>query len=166
MGKIFSDPFKITKDTTVQWFQSRINHKILATNTYLYKIKLIGDPKCTFWNKTDETIEHLLWECEHVKSFLNETISWLIQHGIHITLNEKSFIFGIDPNQKSDINKLVLIEIKYYIYGTMQDAAKATWTSQCYNTDLNFYTKHISTRPFQQGNMKIFKQTGKITITY
>ena len=39
-------------------------------------------------------------------------------------------------------------------------------TSKCYNTDLNFYTKHISTHPFQQGNMKIFKQTGKITITY
>ena len=32
-GKIFSSPFKITKDSTVQWFQSRINHKILATNT-------------------------------------------------------------------------------------------------------------------------------------
>ena len=50
------------------------------------------------------------------KVFLNDTISWLIQHGIHIILNEKSFIFGIDPYQKSDINKLVLIEIKYYIY--------------------------------------------------
>ena len=103
-GKIFSDPFKITKDSTDQWFQSRINHKILATNTYLYKIKLIGDPKCTFCNKTDETIEHLLWECEHVKSFLNETISWLIQHGIYITLNEKSFIFG-----KIQIRKVILI---------------------------------------------------------
>ena len=57
--------------------------------------------------------------------FLNETISWLIQHGIHITLNEKSFIFRIDPNQKSDINKLVLIEINYYnIY--YADAARAT----------------------------------------
>ena len=29
---------------------------------------------------------------------------------------EKSVIFGIDPDQKSDINKLVLMEIKYYIY--------------------------------------------------
>ena len=28
-------------------------------------------------------------------------------------------------------------------------------------TDSNFYTKHISTHPFQQGNMNIFKQTGK-----
>ena len=51
-------------------------------------------------------------ECECVKRFLNETILWLIQHGIHITLNEKSVIFGIDPDQKSDINKLVLMEIK------------------------------------------------------
>ena len=115
-GKIFSDPFKITKDSTVQWFQSRINHKILATNTLLYNMKLIEDPKCTFCNKRDETIEHLLWECECVKRFLNESILWLSQHGIHITLNEKSVIFGIDPDQKSDINKLVLMEIKYYIY--------------------------------------------------
>ena len=44
-----------------------LNHKILATDTILYKIKLIGDPKCTFCNKTDGTSEHLLWECECVK---------------------------------------------------------------------------------------------------
>ena len=42
-------------------------------------------------------------------------ISWLIQHGTHITLNEKAFIFGIDPDQKSDINKRVLMKIKYYV---------------------------------------------------
>ena len=50
------------------------------------------------------------------QTILNETISWLIQYDIHKTLNEKSFIFGIDPDQKSDINKLVLMEMKYYIY--------------------------------------------------
>ena len=37
-GEISSGPFKITKDSTVQWFQSRINHTILAANTLLYKI--------------------------------------------------------------------------------------------------------------------------------
>ena len=73
-----------------------------------------------FCNKTDETIECLSWECEHFKRFLNETISWLIKQGIHITLNEKSFIFGIYQNKKSYINKLVLLEIKYYILCMMQ----------------------------------------------
>ena len=89
MRENISGPFKITKDSTVQWFQSRINHKILATNTLSYKMKLIGDPKCTFCNKRDETIEHLLWEWECVKRFLNETILWPIQQGIHITLKRK-----------------------------------------------------------------------------
>ena len=116
MGGHFLTHLKSPKTVQFNGSKAELIIKILATNTFLYKIKLIGDPKCTFCNKTDETIEHLLWECDHVKSFLNETISWLIQHGIHITLNEKSFIFGIDPNKKSDINKLVLIEIKYYIY--------------------------------------------------
>ena len=50
-------------------FQIRINHLILEANTLLCKIKLIGDPKCTFCTKTDETIEHLLHECECVKQF-------------------------------------------------------------------------------------------------
>ena len=75
-GKIFSDPFKITKDSTVQWFQSRINHKILATNTLLYKMKLIHDPKCTFCYKRDETIEHLLWECVTIQNGWNNRISY------------------------------------------------------------------------------------------
>ena len=37
-GEIFSDTFKITKASTVRWFQSRINHKNFATNILLYKI--------------------------------------------------------------------------------------------------------------------------------
>ena len=45
----------------------QIYHTILATNTLSYKIKLIGDPKCTFCTKTDEAIEHLLWKRERVK---------------------------------------------------------------------------------------------------
>ena len=40
-GKIFSYQFKNTKDSTVQWFQSRNNHTIIATKTLLYKIKLM-----------------------------------------------------------------------------------------------------------------------------
>ena len=36
---IYTESFKITKDSTFQWFQTRINHNILATNTFLCKIK-------------------------------------------------------------------------------------------------------------------------------
>ena len=100
----------------MQWFQTRINHKILATNKFLCKIKVTNDPKCFFCSVSDETIEHLLWECNIVKGFLHETINWLSDHNIVINLDEKSFLFGISKNQENDVNKLVLMEIKYYIY--------------------------------------------------
>ena len=81
------------------------------------------------------------------------------------TINEKSFIFGIDPDQKSDINKLVLMEINYYIY--YERCSKSNMNPTVLQHRLkNFYTKHISTRPFQQESMTIFKQTNKTTITY
>ena len=38
----------------------------------------------------------------------------ICHHNKHIALDEKSFLFGVYKNQ--DVNKLVLMEIKYYIY--------------------------------------------------
>ena len=34
-GKLFSYPFKITKDSSVQWFQSSINHTILSNKHFI-----------------------------------------------------------------------------------------------------------------------------------
>lgn len=56
---IYLWPFKITKDTTLQWFQTRINHNILATNNFLHRIKYIKDPRCSFCAKEPENIRHL-----------------------------------------------------------------------------------------------------------
>lgn len=125
--KIFREPFIITKDYTIQWFQTRINHKILATNTFLYKIKLTNNPKCTFCSQVDETIEHLFWECEYVNKFLMDVISWIGQQNLNVTLNEKSFLFSLyNDKEINNVHKLVLMETKYYIY-----------YSKCSKTDLN-----------------------------
>ena len=70
-------PFIINKDSTVQWFQTKINHRILGTSTFLCKIKLTYGSMCTFCSIVDETIEHLFWECEYVNKFLKEAITWL-----------------------------------------------------------------------------------------
>ena len=51
-----------------------------------------------------------------LKNFLYEAITWLSHHNIHIALDEKSFLFGVNKVQENDFNKLVLMEIKYYIY--------------------------------------------------
>lgn len=67
---IYIWPFTITNNTTLQWFQTRINHNILATNHFLHKIKYIKSPLCSFCAKEHENIRHLLWECELSKKTL------------------------------------------------------------------------------------------------
>ena len=56
---IFMAPFKIRKCTKLRWFQTGINHKILATNKFLYQIKTIDSPNCSFCSTNEESIEHL-----------------------------------------------------------------------------------------------------------
>ena len=58
--KIYSWPFKITSNTSLQWFQTCMNHNILPTNKCLHKIKIIDKPLCSFWSKELETIRHHL----------------------------------------------------------------------------------------------------------
>ena len=56
---------------------------------------------------------------ERLKLFLpklHDTISWLNDQNIHLDLNEKSFLFCFPGDQDNDVNKLVLMELKYHIY--------------------------------------------------
>jgi hypothetical protein len=47
-------------------------HRILATNSFLFKIKEVNSKMCTFYHREEEKIEHVLWECDNVQSFLDK----------------------------------------------------------------------------------------------
>jgi len=47
---------------------NKILHGILSTNSLLFKCKLKETQLCNFCNETKETILHLFWECNIVKS--------------------------------------------------------------------------------------------------
>ena len=113
---IFSLPFKLTQNTKLQWFQFRINHKILATNLFLHKIKKIDTNICTFCIKEIETIEHIFWECEVVQG-LSEAFSTLCFSRIHkyITYSKKDFILGSHVKSEK-VKTLIALQIKYFIY--------------------------------------------------
>ena len=51
-------PFNILKDTKLQWFQYKINHRILGTNQLLFKMGLRQDDLCTFCASASESILH------------------------------------------------------------------------------------------------------------
>ena len=43
---IYSIIFQITRDTYTQWFQARIIHRILGTNTLIFKMNITNTKMC------------------------------------------------------------------------------------------------------------------------
>jgi hypothetical protein len=109
-------PFKITTDTSIQWFQVRILHRIIGTNYLLYKMKIKDNPFCTFCRKELETIEHIFWECERSKQLyksLKNRFESLPE------IDETVAIFGFNNNNLLSEN-LLLTYTKLYLYKSKQ----------------------------------------------
>ena len=105
----------LTKDSYLQWLQTRITHRILGTNSLLYKMNLVSSDKCTFCKKEKETLIHLFWNCPKIKSFILNVQNFLQNHNIVWNVDCKSFILGYQKPSQGHFNILCL-EIKRYIF--------------------------------------------------
>ena len=118
--KIYNLPYRITKDTNCRWFQYRLTHRILSTNTFLTKIGIKEDNLCTFCKSQNETLVHLFWSCDHIQIFWNNLTQWLnntCRHIVNINLDKENVIFGILDNRKADETlNLILLLAKKFIY--------------------------------------------------
>ena len=111
---IYCRPFLITHDTKLHWFQYRINHMILTTNKFAFKIGICANSACTFCQAHEESIIHLLWECEHIQTLLDDIQSWLTPFSINLEINQQNFLLGTGKITKE--NLVMLLNIKYFIY--------------------------------------------------
>ena len=117
--EIYSFPFNLSLGTKMQWFQTRINHRILPTKKYLYNMKYVPSPRCSFCQE-EETIIHMLWQCQESQNLIGDFKSWLNNNNINLTFVEELFIFNIGKTYSSAELHIFVI-VKYYIY-----AAKRT----------------------------------------
>ena len=76
-SQIFSVPFTCTVDSKLKWFQFRLTHRILGTNSFLFKINKKDSNVCTFCKNDEETLIHLFCNCYCVISFWNSIIDWI-----------------------------------------------------------------------------------------
>jgi hypothetical protein len=107
------------QNTKYQWFQYRINQNILATNRILYKMKIVESPICTFCKDKEESLVHVLWECEKVQELIQEFESWVDSKSVSLNFNKKSFLLGLTSNTLTNlVYNNILILIKFYIYKT------------------------------------------------
>ena len=141
-------PFIVTNNTKLQWLQYRINHRILATNSFLFKIKVVENPYCTFCHEELETIEHLLWNCEITQNFIEDIENWFLTNGISIPFTRINFIFGdCSMAVKGNVINLIFLRIKQYIYTTRYLKKKLSITAvQKIVRDLYILEKSIAIR--------------------
>lgn len=148
---IYSYPFQCTKNSKLQWLQFRINNYILTTNSFLFKIRKVDTKLCCLCKSSEETIIHLLWDCPKVKELVTSIITLCYAKGINITLDNKSFIFGI--NVSKEINFILLI-IKSYIY--RKRCRQESLSIQELQTDLKTHITTFKYTATQQGKYNEF----------
>ena len=115
---IFMVPALAPVDNKIKDLQYKIIMRFTPTNNLLYKMKKICSPTCNFCNLETETIEHLFFDCTHVKDI------WLFAFaefqklaGFHFVPTLRSCILGIyDVNaENSRIINTIMLLVKMYI---------------------------------------------------
>ena len=66
----FTKLYHAADDTNLLNFYYNLFHRIIYTNSRLFKCCLSETELCTFCNEQRETLLHLLYECSHIRTFL------------------------------------------------------------------------------------------------
>ncbi len=113
---IFNIPYSCTVDIKLRWFQFRLIHRILGTNSFLFKINKTGSNLCTFCNNEEETLIHLFCSCTHTISFWSSVFSWIKEEtNRSINMDNEAFLFG-NTNASSKIVNLILFICRFHVY--------------------------------------------------
>ena len=111
---IYSLPFILSQNSNLQWFQYRLNHRIIGTNDLLFQMNITTDNKCTFCKNEVENIIHLFWECKISQNLIIEIFSNVFNNQ-KLTVTKKEFIFGKVKDTDMIENALILF-VKMFLY--------------------------------------------------
>ena len=153
--EIYSLPFNLSLGTKMQWFQTRINHRILPTKKYLYNMKYVPSLRCSFCQE-EETINHMLWQCQETQNLIGDFKRWLNNNNINLTFVEELFIFNRGKTYSSAEVHIFVI-IKYYIY-----AAKRTnhpLSIVALQNKLKYFYKLMQYTATRKGSLDKFENT-------
>jgi len=144
--------FHTINNNYIIWFQYRIIHRILGTKSYLFQINKAENPICNLCKLHDETIQHLLVECEYTQNLWQSVINWVRNKTeIFLQIVKQDKILGYFKNKtyKIPINTIIMVT-KQYIFNNCQN-----------NRPLNIYELQIKLNTIYQEEKYIAKLNNK-----
>ena len=116
-SKIYMIPFLCTIDTKLRAFQYKFLKRILPTNDFLNKCKIVSSSLCDLCNMHTETVIHLFWECQVSQNFWSQVSLFLQNNNINIQIDYKVIAFGTTNRTNSYvITNFILLMAKYFVY--------------------------------------------------
>ena len=96
-------------DIYLRYIQFRTLHRRFYTNNILFKMRIKDTPLCNFCNEHDDSNEHMLIECDNVKSLWLEVENWIFDIGVdNYHINNKTIILG-ELHKAHWINAVILL---------------------------------------------------------
>ena len=112
--------FKTIQDPNLIWFQYRILHRILGTQSILYKMGISNTFTCLLCESEEETLYHLFCHCHHSKQLWNQLENLIVNKvSFHIKFDHKDILLGYSHQSPYSmaLNTIIMVT-KKYIFST------------------------------------------------
>ena len=110
---IFKAWHSSVRESKIRAFQFKFLHRIVPTNNFLFKIGYVDSPLCTFCKASNETIDHLFFNCPVVVQFWSN-VQRVILHKKPVLTREDIF-FSYQFKASHPYNFLIF-NAKFYLH--------------------------------------------------
>lgn len=121
---VFKICYKTTSDSSAQWLQFRILHRIVPVGKYLKKINIKTSDCCGFCMENVETIIHVFIACDKVQTLWSDLSLHIYRKtSERVGFNVSNVILGDLPlsNNNRVINFIILYVKQYIFISLMQN---------------------------------------------
>lgn len=116
--EIYLRPYLTSRETKLQSFQFRVNHRLITCNALLRRYRIKADDNCTICDCTD-TIEHFFLSCPPCKGFWNSLFHWVnAATSVDLTdLGPKELLLGVQKDfPKAKQINFFLLSARFFIH--------------------------------------------------
>ena len=118
--ELFVNLYKCTNNAKLRSFQYRILHSAIITNIHLKKWKIKQSNLCTFCNLTEESVLHLMFQCQKTTAIWQEYVTNKLK-SIAVEpfdINEKSVMENRIHTNPCHVFNFICLATKMYIYSS------------------------------------------------